>query len=64
MMAEIINLRRVRKRARKEMDEKEAAGRRVEFGRSKAERTLSESEQKLAARQIDGHKLSKLDDEA
>ena len=60
-MAEIINLRRARKqRARVEAD-KTAEQNRISFGRTKAERSLTEAEREMAARRIDGHKLTRDD---
>jgi Domain of unknown function (DUF4169) len=55
-MAEIVNLRQARKqKARAEKDVK-AAGNRVAFGRSKAERKLTEAEKALALDRLEGHK--------
>ncbi len=56
-MAEIINLRRARKqRARTEADDK-AAQNRIDFGRGKAERALTQAQRDKAARALDGHRL-------
>lgn len=56
-MGDIVNLRRARKeRARIQADE-QAQINRVAFGRSKAERNMSEAERALAQRRIEGHKL-------
>ncbi len=55
-MADVINLRLVRKRkARVEKDE-QAAGNRVKFGQTKAERKKREAVENLAAKRLDGHK--------
>ncbi len=55
-MAEIINLRRIKKaKARVEADAK-AAQNRVDFGRTKAERKLTEAQRELGERRIDGHR--------
>lgn len=62
-MAEIINLRRARKqRARQDADE-QAQQNRIAFGRTKAERRLTEAERDKAARTLDGHRLASPDDE-
>jgi len=55
-MADIINLKNIRKR--KARDEKEAAAEanRLKFGRSKSERVSQEAKQTLEARRLDGHK--------
>ena len=55
-MAEIINLRRARKRKERAEKEAKAADNRLAFGRSKAERTLSEARKELAERRLDAHK--------
>lgn len=62
-MAEIINLRRARKqRARQDADQ-QAQQNRITFGRTKAERQLTEAERDKAARTLDGHRLASPDDE-
>ena len=61
-MAEIVNLRQVRKQKARAQAEKTAAQNRIAFGRTKAERKLTEAERDKAARHIDGHKLDR-DDE-
>jgi len=61
-MAEIVNLRRVRKQKAREDAEKTAEQNRIDFGRSKAERSLSEAERDKARRHVEGHRLSR-DDE-
>ena len=55
-MAEIINLRRARKRKERAGREADAAENRIAFGRSKAERALSEARKDLADRRLEGHK--------
>ena len=55
-MAEIINLRRARKRKERAEKEARAADNRLAFGRSKGERTLSDARKDLAERRLDGHK--------
>lgn len=61
-MAEIINLRQARKQKARAQAEKTAEQNRIAFGRTKAERKLTEAERDKAARHIDGHKLDR-DDE-
>jgi hypothetical protein len=61
--AEIVNLRRARKQRARQDAEKTAEQNRISFGRSKAERTLTEAERDKAARTLDGHRLLGSDDE-
>ncbi len=56
-MGEVVNLRRARKRRDKRAHEEQAQANRVAFGRSKAERSLTEAQTKLARDQIDAHRL-------
>lgn len=58
-MAEIVNLRQARKQKARAEAEKTAAQNRISFGRTKAERKLTEAERDKAARHIDGHKLDR-----
>ena len=60
-MSEIVNLRRARKQKNREIKQAEAAERRAIFGRSKAEKRLSESERALAETQLDARRLAPLD---
>ncbi len=60
-MAEIINLRRARKQKARAEADKTAEQNRISFGRTKAERSLTEAEREMAARRIDGHKLTRDD---
>jgi hypothetical protein len=55
-MADIINLRRARKKKAREDAENKAAENRITFGRSKDERALSEAQQNLSTNKLDGHK--------
>jgi hypothetical protein len=55
-MAEIVNLRNVRKRKARAEREVAAEANRLKFGRSKAERTLQEAEDALNVRRLDEHK--------
>lgn len=55
-MAEIINLRRARKQRARQDAETQAQQNRVSFGRSKAERRLTEAERDKATRALEGHR--------
>ena len=57
-MAEIVNLRRARKARDRASAEAQAEQNRITFGRTKAERTLTEAEKTLAERRLEGHRLS------
>lgn len=57
-MAELINLRQARKRRDRAVAERKAEANRLAFGRSKAERRVTEAERDRAARDLDGHRLS------
>ena len=63
-MAEIINLRRARKQRTRQDAEAKAEQNRISFGRTKAERTLTEAERDKAARELDGHRLRGEDDKS
>lgn len=53
---EIVNLRRARKAKARTQAETVAAANRARFGRTRAERQLSEAQDALAARRLDGHR--------
>jgi hypothetical protein len=55
-LAEIVNLRTVRKRKAREDDAARAEQNRILFGRTKAEKTQSRAETELATRRLDSHK--------
>jgi len=55
-MGEIVNLNRFRKRKAKDAEARVADTNRVKFGRTKAEKKLSEAEKALADKSLDGHK--------
>lgn len=55
-MAEIINLRTVRKQKARAEKEAQASQNRVLFGRTKAEKLKQATEKVLADKHIDGHK--------
>ena len=54
-MAEIVNLRRQRRRKVREKQADEAARNRARFGRTGAERRQEEGLKDLARRRLDGH---------
>lgn len=55
-MAEIINLRTVRKQKARAEKDVQAAQNRVLFGRTKSEKLKQSTEKALADKHIDGHK--------
>lgn len=55
-MAEIINLKNVRKQKARAEKEVQAQQNRVLFGRTKAEKLKQSAEKALAEKAIDGHK--------
>ena len=57
-MAEIINLRQVRKDREKAAKEAKAAENRVVFGRPKKARTLAETRKALEQARHEGHRLT------
>jgi capsule polysaccharide export protein KpsE/RkpR len=62
-MAEIINLRNVRKQKARSAKEAQAEQNRISFGRTKAEKQLSAAEKALADKRIDGHRRDDQDQE-
>lgn len=56
-MAEIVNLRRVRKQRARADAEAKAQQNRIDFGRSKSERSATQTEHDRTARQLEGHRL-------
>ena len=56
-MGEIVNLRTVRKRWRRQQETDAAATQRMQHGVPKAERLLSRAQEKLARRQHDQHRI-------
>lgn len=55
-MADIINLRTMRKRRLRDEERLKAEQNRALHGRSKAERTKDATEKALAGKRLDGHK--------
>lgn len=58
-MGEVVNLRRARKDRAREDASLKAEANRIAFGRTKAEKTLTEAERALQQRRIDGHRIDK-----
>ena len=58
-MAEIVNLRRVRKEKARADKERAAEINRTTFGRTKAEKLATKAEREAAARKLDGHKRNR-----
>jgi hypothetical protein len=56
-MGEIVNLRTVRKRTRRQRETDAVAMRRMQHGVPKAEQSLSQAEEKLARRKHDQHRI-------
>ena len=56
-MAEIVNLRLVRKRKARDDKDAAAAANRAKFGRTKAEREVEALKREQADRLLDGHRL-------
>jgi hypothetical protein len=56
-MANVINLKRFKKRNEREQSAKQADANRARFGRTKAERALDESRKDRAGDLLDQHKL-------
>jgi Domain of unknown function (DUF4169) len=61
-MAEIINLRAARKRAKRDDDAKRAQAMRRAHGRSKAERLLEQARNDKARRDLEAHRIEAGDD--
>lgn len=55
-VADIINLKRVRKAKAHKASEEERAANRAAFGRTKHEKALAQAEKDAANRKLDGHK--------
>jgi len=57
LMGDIVNLRTVRKRARRQRDDDAAAAQRLRYGVAKAERSLSQAQEDQKRRKLDQHRL-------
>ncbi len=58
MSAELVNLRRARKAAKRAKAETQAAANRVAFGTSGAERARAKDEKQRGERHLDQHRLT------
>ncbi|WP_078708427.1 DUF4169 family protein [Consotaella salsifontis] len=58
-MAEIVNLRRARRRAARLLDEKQAEQNRILHGTPKGLRSQAQNERERAGRQLEGHYLER-----
>lgn len=63
MSADVVNLRQFRKAKTRTQKEKQAEQNRLTFGRSKAEKNLTEALNAKAERTLDQGRLEKADDE-
>jgi hypothetical protein len=63
-MAEIVNLRRARKQRARQDAQTQAQQNRLSFGRTKAERQITEATREKAARDLEGHRLPSDDEPA
>lgn len=62
-MADIVNLRQARKRAKRRREAAVAAERRIVYGRPKSDRRLGESERAKAERDLENHRIARPDGE-
>jgi hypothetical protein len=56
-MGEIVNLRTVRKRARRQQDTNAAAAQRLQYGVPKAKRLLGRIQEQQTRRKLDQHRI-------
>jgi Domain of unknown function (DUF4169) len=56
MMAELVNLRNIRKRRERADREAAATANRAAFGRTKSEKSLTTAKRQKQSRQLDAHK--------
>jgi hypothetical protein len=57
MMGELVSLRKARKQAKQQADEKRAAANRLLHGRSKTERSLDTARAEQRHRHLEAHKI-------
>jgi hypothetical protein len=60
-MGPIVNLRTVRKAAKRRQAEQEAAENRLAYGRSKAEKTLQRSQDDKTRQKLERHRIERKD---
>ena len=56
-MGDVVNLRKARKLAERELDQRRVAANRLRHGRSKAERELAASREAKLRRDLDRHRI-------
>jgi hypothetical protein len=56
-MGDVVNLRRVRKRAAKQREDERAAENRIKHGRTRVERELGAKRSEQLNRHLDGHEI-------
>jgi hypothetical protein len=56
-MGDVVNFKRVKKRAEREQSAKQAEGNRARFGRTKSERALEERRTRRADEVLDQHRI-------
>jgi hypothetical protein len=61
-MAELVNLRTMRKRTKRQQDEQRASANRLAHGLPKHVRKLDADKQAKASRDLDGHRIDTGDD--
>ncbi|HZD89814.1 MAG TPA: DUF4169 family protein [Pseudolabrys sp.] len=60
-MADVVNLRTMRKQAKRKQDETRASANRLAYGQPKDARKLAAAQKDRANRTLDGHRLDKGD---
>ena len=60
-MAEVVNLRTLRKQAKRKQDDARAGANRLAYGQPKAARKLAAAQEAKASRELDGHRIDKGD---
>jgi hypothetical protein len=58
MSGEVVNLNQARKKRKRAEDEASAAANRARFGRTKAEKSLAAAQADMAARRLEGLRLT------
>lgn len=62
-MGEVVNLRRARKDSARSDADRTAEANRIAFGRTKAEKALTQAERKINEQRLEGHRLERARDE-
>ncbi len=62
-MGDLINLRRARKDRARADSSSQADAKRLAFGRTKADKSLTRAQRDLAERRVDGHRMEPSRDE-